>query len=49
MKGNEDDCICHRPNGKHEQYCDAYRLAEMIKKISAVKMGLTNPLSEEER
>jgi len=37
MKGNEKDCICEKPNGKHREYCDAYRLSEFFKKIGAIK------------
>jgi hypothetical protein len=33
MKGNERDCICEKPKGKHRKYCDAYRLSEFLKKI----------------
>ena len=36
MKGNERDCICHKPDGKHTEYYDAYRLSEMLKKCAAV-------------
>ena len=36
MKGNEKDCICHRPKNKHTMKCDAYRLSEFFKKSAAV-------------
>ncbi|MCR4308095.1 MAG: hypothetical protein NUV80_06060 [Candidatus Berkelbacteria bacterium] len=36
MKGNEQDCICHKPNGKHTKNCDAYRLSEFEKKIASI-------------
>ena len=35
MRGNERDCICDKVNGKHKKYCDAYRLAEFMKKCAA--------------
>lgn len=38
MKGNEQDCICEKPNGKHRKRCDAYRLSEFEKKIAHIKM-----------
>lgn len=38
MKGNESDCICEKPNGKHRKRCDAYRLSEFEKKIASVKL-----------
>lgn len=37
MKGNEKDCICHKPKGKHTKYCDAFRLSEFLKKCAAAK------------
>ena len=36
MKGNEKDCICEKPKGKHKKYCDAYRWSEFIKKVTGV-------------
>ena len=44
IKGNEKDCICDKPNGKHTRYCDAYRLSEFFKKCVNAKISLT-PLS----
>jgi len=38
MRGNETDCICDKPKGKHKKYCDAYRLSEFFKKCGAVKI-----------
>jgi len=38
MRGNESDCICAKPNGEHEEYCDAYRLSEFLKKCASVKV-----------
>jgi len=38
MKGNEKDCICAKPKGKHQKYCDAYRLSEFFKKAAKCKM-----------
>ena len=35
MKGNEKDCICDKPNGKHRKHCDAYRLSEFYKKAGS--------------
>jgi len=40
FKGNEVDCICHKPNGKHVDGCNAFRLAEFFKKCGgAVLVG----------
>ena len=36
MKGNEKDCICHKPKGKHTDYCDAFRWREFKLKCSSV-------------
>jgi hypothetical protein len=36
MKGNERDCICEKPSGKHRKYCDAYRLSEFFKKAASI-------------
>jgi len=36
MKGNEKDCICHKPNDRHTRRCDAYRLSEFFKQVSGV-------------
>lgn len=36
MKGNEKDCICEKPEGKHKKYCNAYRLSEFFKKCASV-------------
>ena len=41
MLGNERDCICAKPNGKHEEHCDAYRLSEFIKKCASIKQETT--------
>jgi hypothetical protein len=30
MKGNEKDCICEKPKGKHRKRCDAYRLSVFL-------------------
>lgn len=38
MLGNDEDCICAKPNGKHEEYCDAYRLSEFLKKCASVEV-----------
>jgi hypothetical protein len=37
MLGNERDCICAKPNGKHEEHCNAYRLSEFMKKCASIK------------
>jgi hypothetical protein len=37
MKGNEEDCICHKPDEKHVEYCDAYKLSEMLKRMAAIE------------
>lgn len=42
IKGNEKDCICEKPNGKHRKYCDAYRLSEFIKKVKGSKIIITS-------
>lgn len=36
FKGNNQDCICHKPNNKHTKQCDAYRLSEFQKKMAGV-------------
>ena len=36
MKGNEQDCICAKPNGKHSKRCDAYRLSEFGIKMASI-------------
>lgn len=36
MKGNEKDCICSKPKGKHKKYCNAYRLSEFYKKCAFI-------------
>jgi hypothetical protein len=36
IKGNEKDCICEKPKGKHKKYCDAFRLSEFLKKMASV-------------
>ena len=36
MLGNDSDCICHKPNGRHEGFCDAYRLSEFEKKAASI-------------
>lgn len=40
MKGNEQDCICAKPNDKHEEYCNAYRLSEFMKKCVNSKITI---------
>lgn len=37
MKGNEKDCICHKPKNKHTKRCDAYRLSQFLIECSATK------------
>lgn len=46
MKGNEKDCICDKPKGKHKKYCDAFRLSEFYKEIVGVKMAKDSPSSQ---
>ena len=36
--GNEKDCICDKPNGKHREYCDAFRLSEIMKQSAGYKI-----------
>lgn len=38
MLGNEKDCICDKPNGKHLEHCDAFRLSEFLKDCAAIKI-----------
>lgn len=37
MKGNEKDCICEKPKGKHKKYCDAYRLSVFLARCASIK------------
>ena len=37
MRGNEKDCICEKPKGKHRKNCDAYRLSVFLIRASAAK------------
>ena len=46
MKGNEQDCICHKPKGKHTKYCDAYRLSEFFKKCAANQKDMPNEFKD---
>ncbi len=36
MKGNEQDCICEKPKGKHRKNCDAYRLSQVMIKVASL-------------
>ena len=36
IKGNEKDCICEKPNGKHRKRCDAYRMSNFLIEASRV-------------
>lgn len=36
MKGNEKDCICEKPNGKHKKYCDAYRISQFLIEVASL-------------
>lgn len=36
MKGNEKDCICEKPKGKHRKHCDAYRLSQFFIKMASI-------------
>ena len=38
IKGNEQDCICHKPKGKHKKYCDAFRFWAFMGKIFGAKI-----------
>jgi hypothetical protein len=40
LKGNEKDCICHKPNGRHTRYCDSFRLSEFLKRMDVEKVTL---------
>jgi len=46
IKGNESDCICHKPKGKHTQSCDAYRLAGFVKKSAGAIMEASQKKSK---
>ncbi len=37
IKGNEKDCICEKPKGKHRRHCDAYRLAQFFIEMASVQ------------
>jgi len=37
VKGNEQDCICEKPKGKHRKHCDAFRLSEFLNKCASVE------------
>ena len=43
MLGNERDCLCAKPKGKHEEYCDAYRWSEFSKKAVGILCDEKNP------
>lgn len=43
MKGNEQDCICAKIDGKHTKLCDADRLSELEKKVAAIKLTPMTP------
>jgi len=36
IKGNEKDCICEKPNGKHRKNCDAYRLSQFLIEMASI-------------
>jgi hypothetical protein len=36
FKGNEKDCICEKPKGKHRKNCDAFRLSEFLKQGASI-------------
>lgn len=38
MKGNEKDCICEKPKGKHRKYCDEFRFNVFLLKCANVKI-----------
>lgn len=39
MRGNEKDCICEKPDGKHRKHCDEYRLSQFLLELSAIKFN----------
>lgn len=47
MKGNEKDCICEKPKGKHKKNCDVYRLSEFFKSAAIIKLSNGMVLSAE--
>lgn len=38
FKGNEKDCVCEKPRGKHRKYCDAYRLSVFLARANGAKI-----------
>ncbi len=36
IKGNEKDCICAKDKGKHQRYCNTFRLSEFFKKCVSI-------------
>ena len=48
MRGNEKDCICERPNGKHREFCDAYRLAQFEIYIASALFNPTPSIGQGE-
>lgn len=49
MKGNEKDCICHKPNEKHTRRCDAFRLSEFEKEAAGIMSNQEPKLTPEEK
>lgn len=49
IKGNEQDCICEKPKGKHRKFCNAYRMSEFFKKCSAVLKNKKKSILSNER
>ena len=37
LRGNEKDCICEKPKGKHRKHCDAYRLQQFLIYAARIK------------
>lgn len=37
IKGNEKDCICEKPKGRHTKSCDAYRLEKFLMECAGFK------------
>ena len=42
-RGNEKNCICHKPKDKHTKLCDNFRLSEfLIRAAGTIKRGKKN-------
>lgn len=39
IQGNEEDCICEKPNEKHRKHCNVYRLEQFLIKVARTTMS----------